>query len=106
VPDKSVCSVGADAIVCAAGIAASAGGEVAEGSALVAAARRRPRRDLLRVGAAAFVFSGAVVAEFAFCPELPARTGKSKQNAETARTSANSKLLKRTIFMLMNLPPM
>src|SRR6185503_6976872 len=89
-----------------AGMAISAGVEAAEGSAVVAAGRRRLRRDLLRVGALAFVFSGAVVAEFAFCPELPARTGNSKQNAEAASTSANSKLLKRTIFMLMNHPPM
>jgi len=89
-----------------AGAAVSVGVEVAEGSVLAAAGRRRLRRDLLRVGVVAFVFSGAVVAELAFCPELPARTGKSKQNAAAASTSANSKLLKRTIFMLMNYPPM
>jgi hypothetical protein len=54
---------------------------------------------------AVLTFWTAVVDEFEFCPKFPANTGKSKQKAEAAKTSANSKLLKRTIFMDMDYPP-
>jgi hypothetical protein len=67
----------------------------------VAAARRRLRRPF-RLGVVVLEFSTAVVEEFEFCPRFPASTGKSKQKAEAAKTNANSKLLKRTIFMNMD----
>jgi hypothetical protein len=68
----------------------------------VAAARRRLRRPL-RLGVVVLEFSTAVVEEeFVFCPRFPASTGKSKQKAEATKTNANSKLLKRTIFMNMD----
>jgi len=73
-------------------------------SAAGAAARRRPRRPLLRLGVVVLEFSIAVVEEFVFCPGFPASTGKSKQKAEADKTNANSKLLKRTIFMNMDYP--
>jgi hypothetical protein len=74
-------------------------------SGIVVAARRRPRRARLRLGVAVLEFSTTVVEEFEFCPKFPACTGKSKQKAEAAKTNANSKLLKRTIFMHINYPP-
>jgi hypothetical protein len=51
------------------------------------------------------MFSAAVVDEFEFCPGFPASAATSRQKAEAAKANANNKLLKRTIFMLMDYPP-
>jgi len=81
----------------------AAAGASADSAVLAAAVRRARRRLRRRLVLPVLVFSVAVIEEFAFCPgAFPARAEKSKQKAEAARTNAKSKLLKRTIFMLMN----